>query len=327
MRLMAASSDHLRVRAICRAMGRDLASGKPLREAVGRHEGRLPRFFTLMLASAERSGTYDDVLRTLQRHYAWLTEVKGEILKAVSYPLAVLLLGKVVFWIRDFVLHEVIQSGEMVMPGSPIAGLSGWFWYHFEPVLWAIVVAYGLTTLLREVRGLRVCVDTVGLMLPWVGSLVKRYAVANFCRMYATLTEAGLHPSTVYVDAASSMGNIPLERRIVAWKRFVDDGEPVSAALRRSGVMPADVLALVETSEEAASVGESLPRLADLMTDQIRHEMRALVRAFTPFAPFVIALAFFGPALLAFSPLFALVGIVHPWDVMIFLFFFLLFLI
>lgn len=326
-RLMGQSSDHPRLRRLCRQIHLDLTAGRPLREALRPHEGALPRFFINMMTSAERSGSYLGVLRTLQDHYAWLFSLKGEILRAVTYLLANLLLAKVVFLIRDFILAGIDGAGNMGLPERPAATLAAMLARHFGPVVIAIVAAWLLTTAMREWRRLRTPVDLLALTMPGAGGLLKKYCVANFCRMYATQTEAGLHPSNVYRDAASSMGNVILERRLLAWQRFVDDGEPVSEALRRAKVISFEVLALIESSEHAASAGDVLPRIADFEAEQVRTETRAAVKAMIPLMPFVIAGAFFGASFLARAGLPVPVSLVSFMDAAIFLVFFAIFLI
>ncbi|MBN1477737.1 type II secretion system F family protein [Candidatus Sumerlaeota bacterium] len=319
-RMMSMSTDHPRVRRLCRAVHADLVDGKPLREALQRHEGKLPRFFIRLMTAAERSGSYGEVLRTLQRHYAWLFEIKAEIIRALTYLLANLLLAKVVFLIRDFILVGIAQSPDKTVawPAEPIVTFLLMTWLTFKPVLIAIILAYLLTSLLQEHRRLRFPLDLLGLSLPGIGGVIRRYSISNFCRMHATLTASGMHPSGVYRDAATSMGNIPLEMRILRWQRFVDDGEPVHEALRRAQVLTPDVLAIFETSDLTSSHGDVLPRMADLMADQTRHQMKAIIRGMMPFTPFIIAIAFFG-----FAPM----GLYHLFDVLIFIIFFLIFLI
>jgi type II secretory pathway component PulF len=320
-RMMGMSTDHPRVRRLCRAVHADLVDGKPLREALQRHEGKLPRFFIKLMTAAERSGSYSEVLRTLQRHYAWLFEIKAEIIRALTYLLANLLLAKVVFLFQAFIFTGIYESADgqtLAWPQNPIATLLRLTQRHFQPTVIAILIAYLLTSLLQEHRRLRWPLDLLGLSLPGIGGVIRRYTVSNFCRMYATLTAAGMHPSGVCRDAASSMGNIPLERRILRWQRFVDDGEPVHEALRRAQAMTPDVLAVFETSDLTSSHGDVLPRVADLMADQTRHQMRAIIRGMMPFTPFIIAIAFFG-----FAPL----GLLVMFDVLIFIIFFLIFLI
>ncbi len=326
---MAQSTTHLRLRAICRGVSRDLAAGTGLRAALAPHDPPLPRFLTMMLAAAERAGTFSPVLRTLERHWRWLVEIKGEILRVVLYPLFVLLLGKLIFVARDFILRGIADNpqGQLALPREPLVAFGMIFLQYFWTVFAAVILAWWITTIMREVRTMRAVLDGIAVRLPLVGSLVKRYSVANFCRMSATLLDAGQHPSQVYRDAAASMGNIALERRLLAWQKFVDDGEPLSEALRRAEVLPFDILAVFETAEQTASAGDLLPRVADLATDQIRHELRALIRLITVLSPMLIALAFFGSVLLAFLPFGHLFAHVPLWDILIFLFLFLLFLV
>jgi type IV pilus assembly protein PilC len=322
--LMARSSDHLRVRAICRAVHTDLRDGGSLRDALRRHEGPLPRHFIEMLAAGEKSGSYDRVLGTLESHNRWLMELAGEIKKVVAYPLFVMLAANGIMAVTRFILQGIEEnSGNLGMPEDGLSSLGAWLWIFFAPVLYSIIGAYLLTTVMRESKRLRAPLDFLGLALPGIGRLVRRYAAANFCRMYATLIEAGHHPSNAYIDTARSMGNIPLERKILAWKRFVDDGEPVSEALRRSGVMPSDVLAIIDTSEYVASADTVLPRFADLLTDQIRMETKMLVKAITPLSPILIVVAFFMTGLFSFM----IGNLFNPWNAVIFVLFFLLFLI
>jgi type IV pilus assembly protein PilC len=303
-RLAAESTNHLPLRSVCRAVHRDLVAGQPLGKALEKHEGKVPRFFIKMLASAERSGSHVSVLDMLGQHYSWLRALKGEIVKAAFYPIAVLLLGLFVFSVTTFILQGISEhQGELGLPEDATRTFLSILWSFFWRALVAAILAYALTTVMQRVRALRVPVDYLGLYTPFVGSVIRRYCVANFCRMYAMLQAAGMHPASVYRDAAASMGSVPLERRLLRWEKFVDDGEPVTEALRRAGVLPFEVLAVIEVTEYAASSDVVLPRVADLITLEVRHEMKSIAQTLVPLAPFLIALAFFGVGLIAQIPL------------------------
>lgn len=327
-RLMSRSSDHLRIRATCRKIHADLVKGDPLRVALAHHTKTLPRFFTMMLTAAERAGSYGPTLRALQRHYSWLMEMKGEIIRAITYPLCVLLLAKAIFVITAFILIGInANSGQFGFPPNAAVTLSLLLARQYVPVLIAAIAAYWFCVIIAESRQVRAVIDRIGLVLPIFGPIIRRYSVANFCRMYGTLIDSGNHPLTAYRDAAMSMGNIALERKILSWERFVIDGEPVSEALHRSRAMPRDVMSVFQTAEDAASGDTVLPRMADFMTDQIRSEMRAIVRALIPLGPFIILLAIgtaiFGSIL---SVVLSLPSIFQPINAFFFALFFLIFL-
>lgn len=327
-RLAAHSTNHLPLRALCRAVHRDLVAGRPLREALARHEGKIPRFFASMMASAERSGSYTEVIDVLQKHYSWLRSLKGEIVKAAFYPIAVLLLGLLVLTVAAWIIMGINQrGGDFGLPEDPVPTLLLMLWRAFWPALLAMVAAHALTTAMQRVRGLRRTVDALGLITPFIGALIKRHCAANFCRMYATMSAAGAHPSVVYRDAAASMGNTVLERRVLRWQRFVDEGEPVTEALRRAGILPLEMLATMEVAEHTASSDTVLPRVADLIALEVRNEMRAVAQTLVPAAPFLIALCFFGAGLLANIPLVGPFLVGQVFYIVLFVLFFLVFLI
>jgi type IV pilus assembly protein PilC len=185
-------------KAIIDAVRSDVESGASLAEAMKRHPNAFDDLYVNMIAAGEAGGILDIILQRLSSYIEKAVKLKQQVKSALMYPVAVLTIAQSVLGI---ILWKVIPVFAQMF-----AGMGAQLPYLTRQVINAsdLVQAYGgylvaLITFgsvaLREWhkthRGARV-IDRVVLMIPIFGELMRKIAVARFCRTLATLSSSGV---------------------------------------------------------------------------------------------------------------------------------------
>ena len=85
-------------------------------------------------------------------------------------------------------------------------------------------------------------VSSIGpsLMLPVLGNIMRKIAVARFCRTLSTLISSGVPILDGLEITAKTSGNAVIEDAIMKTRTCIERGETIAAPLKESAVFPAD---------------------------------------------------------------------------------------
>ena len=140
------------------------------------------------------------------------------------------------------------------------------------------------------------------LKLPLFGELILMTATAQFCRIFSSLTRAGV-PILMSMEISSeTAGNAIISDAILASRGMVQEG--VSNALIRQKVLPDMALNMLAIGEETGEMDKMLSKVADFYEDEVGAMVKALTSMLEP-AMIVVVGGIVGSILLAmYLPMF-----------------------
>ena len=107
------------------------------------------------------------------------------------------------------------------------------------------------------------------LALPLFGALLMQSATAQFCRIFSSLTRAGV-PILMSLEISSdTAGNSIISDAILASRGLVQEGVMLSAALIRQNVLPDMALSMLAIGEETGEMDQMLSKVADFYEDEV----------------------------------------------------------
>jgi type IV pilus assembly protein PilC len=153
-------------------------------------------------------------------------------------------------------------------------------------------------------KGRRV-VDRLILKLPLFGDLIIKTATAQFCRIFSSLTRAGV-PILMSLEISSdTAGNSIIADAILDSRAMVQEGVLLSTALTRQKVLPDMALSMLSIGEETGEMDKMLSKVADFYEDEVSATVKALTSMLEP-AMIVVVGGIVGSILLAmYLPMFA----------------------
>jgi type IV pilus assembly protein PilC len=271
----------------------DVESGASLADAMSKHPRTFDPLFTNMIAAGEASGILDTILKRLATYIEKRIKLSNQVKSAVVYPTAVFAIAGLVVGV---ILWKVIPAfaslfsglgAELPLPTRVVMALSENLvrLFPFLLVLGGAAV-YGFRRYYGTGAGRRM-VDGVLLKMPVVGPIVRKIAVARFCRTLGILVSSGVPTLDGLEITARAAGNAVIEAAVMLTRKRFERGETVSAPLRETGVFPPMVTQMIGVGEATGALDTMLAKIADFYEDDVDTAVAGLL---TLLEPIMIAL-------------------------------------
>ena len=197
-----------------------------------KHPRTFDPLFTNMIAAGEAGGILDTILKRLATYIEKAVKLKGQVKSAMIYPVAIITIAVVVVGV---ILWKVIPTfaalfsglgAQLPLPTRVVIALSN-FLVAFMPFIIVGIGAVGYAfKAYHDTVGGKYNIDKIVLKLPVLGLLMRKIAVARFCRTLSTLRPRACLFSTVSTSPRARRGTRSSR------KRFFKRGRASSAARR-----------------------------------------------------------------------------------------------
>jgi len=292
----------------------DVETGSNLADALRKHPRVFSDLYTNMVAAGEAGGILDTILQRLAAYIEKSVKLNAQVKSAMIYPVAVISIAVIVIMVILWKVIPVFASlftslgAELPMPTRIVIAFSnfiGDYWWMMAGLLvaiWFFGKRYYATP-----KGRRV-IDKAILNAPVLGIMMRKIAVARFCRTLSTLTASGVPILDGLVITAKTAGNSIVEDAIMATKKSVEEGKTISEPLGDTGVFPPMVVQMIGVGEQTGAIDAMLSKIADFYEDEVDTAVAGLMKLLEP-----VLIAFLGVAIgfiviAMYMPMFALIG-------------------
>ncbi len=289
-------------------------SGSSLAEALRKHPGAFDNLYCNMVAAGEAGGILDTILQRLSQYIEKIVKLRSAVRSAMIYPVAVILIAVAVVWV---ILWKVIPTFATLFEGLGAAlplptritiaasHLIGAWW-------WAIFLGVGLTAFLihrynKTHRGRR-HIDAFMLRFPVLGNVLRKIAVARFCRTLGTLVASGVPILDGLEITAKTSGNAIVEDAIMATRQSVEEGKTISEPLKTTSVFPAMVVQMVAVGEQTGALETMLSKIADFYEDEVDEATANLLALLEPIMIMFLGVVIGGIVISMYMPMFDLIS-------------------
>jgi len=266
----------------------DVEAGASLADAMRKHPKAFDALYTNMVAAGEAGGILDIILQRLSVYIEKVVRLNQQVKSALIYPTAVIVIAcLVVFVILKFVIPVFAQlfagfGGEMPFITRVVIGASNILGSYFPLV--AAVIVFGIVAINRwhkTPHGRRV-LDGLLLKIPIIGMLLRKIAVARFCRTLSTLTASGVPILDGLEITAKTAGNAIIEDAIMAVRKSVEEGKSISEPLAQTKVFPAMVVQMINVGEQTGALDQMLSKIADFYEEEVDTAVAGLMKLIEP---------------------------------------------
>ena len=154
------------------------------------------------------------------------------------------------------------------------------------PVFFAL--GFGFRTFYGT-KGGRRFVDATVLRMPVLGNLMRKIAVARFCRTLSTLLASGVSILEALDITARTAGNAIVEEAIMMTRKSIEGGETIAAPLKETEVFPSMVVQMIGVGEATGALDTMLQKIADFYEEEVDVAVAGLLTLLEP-----IMIAFLG---------------------------------
>lgn len=277
-----------RFQQIIRQTRADVESGVSLAAAMRRQPAAFDRLYVSMVEAGEAGGILDGILRRLADYLEKIVRLRSQVRAALTYPAAVVGIAAAVVWI---ILWKVVPvfaqlfeglGSEMPLLTQMVINASQWVG---RGGLWLLMLALAAFLALRagyrSRRGAGV-IDGLRLRMPVIGELLRKIAVARFCRTLSTLTSSGVPILDGLQITARTAGNAVIEEAILVVRRAVEEGKTVAGPLAATRAFPPMVVQMVHVGEQTGALDEMLSRIADFYEDDVDTSVTGMMKLIEP---------------------------------------------
>ena len=132
-------------------------------------------------------------------------------------------------------------------------------------------------------------IDGIMLKLPVLGLMMRKIAVARFCRTLSTLLSSGVPILDGLDITARTAGNAVIEEAIQKTRKSIERGETISAPLKETGVFPPMVTQMIAVGETTGALDTMLSKIAEFYEEEVDVAVAGLLTLLEP-----IMIAFLG---------------------------------
>ena len=292
----------------------DVESGSNLADSMRKHPKVFNDLYTNMVAAGEAGGILDTILQRLAAYIEKAVKLNAQVKSAMIYPVAVISIAvivvAVILWKVIPVFASLFESlgAELPMPTRVVIALSNFiadFWWLIGLLL--IATWFSIKKYHQTYKGKRV-VDGLLLKMPVLGILLRKIAVARFCRTLATLTSSGVPILDGLQITARTAGNSVVEDAIMATRKSVEEGKTISEPLGDTEVFPPMVVQMIAVGEQTGALDTMLSKIADFYEEEVDVAVAGLMKLLEPILIAFLGVCIGGIVIAMYMPMFSLIG-------------------
>jgi type IV pilus assembly protein PilC len=292
----------------------DVESGASLADAMSKYPKAFDSLFTNMIAAGEAGGILDTILKRLATYIEKAVKLKGQVKSAMIYPVAVIVIATVVvgaiLWkvIPTFATLFAGLGADLPLPTRVVIALSNGL-VRFMPFIIVGIIGgvFGFRAYYNTPAG-RMAVDRVVLKLPVLGILMRKIAVARFCRTLSTLLASGVSILEALDITARTAGNAVVEEAIFTTRKSIEGGETIAAPLRQTAVFPPMVVQMIGVGEATGALDTMLGKIADFYEEEVDVAVAGLLTLLEPIMIALLGGVVGGIVIAMYMPIFSLIS-------------------
>ena len=271
----------------------DISSGSGFAASLRKHPKHFDDLYCNLVDSGEKAGALEAMLDRIATYLEKTELLKKKVKKAMTYPIAVIVVAVVV---TAILLVKVVPQFESVFSSFGaelpvftqfVIRISEWLQAWWFIVLLGIVgVIFLFKESKRRSQKFSDLVDKYVLKLPIMGEILDKSAVAKFGRVLSTTFAAGVPLVDALDSVAGATGNAVYRDAIQRIKNDVSSGTQLQASMRQQDIFPVMAVQLTAIGEESGNLDEMLQKVAehyegvvDDMVDNLTALMEPMIMA------------------------------------------------
>jgi type IV pilus assembly protein PilC len=289
----------------------DIEGGDTLAEALNKRPLYFDELFCNLVESGEQAGVLETLLDKIATYKEKTESIKKKIKKALTYPVAVVV---VAFVVTAILLVFVVPVFEDLFKGfgadlpaftQMVIDMSKWmqdWWWILVGIIGALVYTFGYFK--KRSRPFNHFLDKLLLKIPVVGMILNKSAIARFARTLSTMSAAGVPLVDALESVAGSCGNIIYSEAVLKMREDVATGQRLQYAMQQVHLFPHMVQQMVAIGEESGSIDAMLSKVADFYEEEVDNLIDNLSSLMEPIIMVILGILVGGLIIAMYLPIF-----------------------
>jgi type IV pilus assembly protein PilC len=291
-----------------------IKTGVELSDAFAAFGDVFPPLYASTLKAGERTGELEQVIRRFVRYLQLVISARKRVVSALVYPMVLVGLSiALIFVMAIFVIPRFTVFYESLDIELPLLTriTVGTSLFLRGNIWWLALAAAGGTLAARGwARGEqgRLTLDRLRLRVPFLGPVLHRFALSEFCRSLATLLGGGMPLVPSLEIAVGAVGNAWIRRLVRPSVQQVREGRALHQALETSGAFTDMAIDMVKVGEATGALDTMLGNVADFLDEEVETRMQRILALIEPlmlvFMGIIVSLLLIS----VYMPLFSVLG-------------------
>src|SRR2546423_8298061 len=213
-RVLEKQEKHPTLKNIIAELAFSIEGGSTFSEGLAQHPKVFNRLFVNMVKAGELGGVLEVVLTRLSEFMEKAQKIKGKVVSAMFYPVAVLIVATAILII---LMVKVVPSFKQVFEGMGmqlpaftrlVLGISEIIKDHIIYALITVVSFFVMFMIFIRTKFGRHAWDKIRLKMPAIGPVVSKVAISRFSRTLGTLVSSGVPILQALTIVKETAGNV-----------------------------------------------------------------------------------------------------------------------
>lgn len=289
----------------------DIEGGDTLAQALKKNPLYFDELTCNLVEAGEQAGVLETLLDKIATYKEKTESMKKKIKKALTYPIAVIVVAFVVTTILLIfvvpVFSDMFKSFGADLPAftKMVVAMSEWmqeWWYIVVGIVVGTVYVFGYFK--KRSKAFNHFLDKAMLKIPVVGMILNKSAVARFSRTLATMSAAGVPLVEALESVAGACGNIVYNDIVLKMREEVATGQRLQFAMQQSDIWPNMVIQMVAIGEESGSMDSMLLKVADFFDEEVDNLVDNLSSLMEPIIMVILGILVGGLIVAMYLPIF-----------------------
>src|SRR5687767_3819111 len=318
LEILAQQQDNKHFQQVLLQVRQDVEEGSTLATAMARHPKVFDQLYSNMVEAGETGGILDLILQRLSTFIEKIVKLKRDVISAMIYPTAVILMAIVAIAVIMVVVIPQFQQiflgllgpGEQLpLPTRIVVGISDFLagWGGLVILVTVIGTVVAIKFYYKTPGGNKM-IDRVLLRIPVLGDILRKVAVARFSRTLSTLLSSGVPILQSLEITARTAGNVIIEEAITSVRAGVERGENFVDPLKATDVFPNMVAQMIGIGEQTGALDAMLGKIADFYEQEVDSAIANLLTLIEPLLIGFLGVTIGSIVIAMYLPLFTLIG-------------------
>jgi type IV pilus assembly protein PilC len=147
------------------------------------------------------------------------------------------------------------------------------------------------------------------LKMPILGILLRKIAVARFCRTLGTMISSGVPILDALDITGRTAGNKVVQDAIMQTRTSIESGRTIAEPLKETNVFPPMVTQMISVGEQTGALDTMLAKIADFYDDEVDDAVAGLLTLLEPILIAFLGVMIGGIVIAMYMPIFTLISI------------------
>lgn len=311
--IISEGAENPNMRALVDSLKQEVSAGNSFATALRQKPEYFDDLYCNLVDAGEQAGALESLLDRVATYKEKTEALKAKIKKAMTYPIAVLVVAIIV---SGILLIKVVPQFQSVFAGFGaelpaftlmVIGLSEIVQQWWLAIIGLFIAAFFLfKRAYKQSQKFRDTIDRFLLKVPIIGPLIYKSSVARYARTLATTFAAGVPLVEALDSVAGATGNVVFKNAVNKIKQDVSTGMQLNFSMRSTNVFPSLAIQMTAIGEESGALDNMLDKVASYYEAEVDNMVDSLTSLMEPMIMAVLGVVVGGLVIAMYLPIFQL---------------------